>query len=126
MIHVHVRTGMFADVTVIMLVPLIDGIPPVVCFARATCNSFTADTVKIDWDALLASFVRADCVRSIGKFVGLGSDGDARRVKLQLSHMLSGKHDTVGRFFAVSDPSFVLSALTLGHSPQLHFSDPLQ
>ncbi len=117
---------MFADVTVIMLVPLVDGIPPVVCFVRATCNSFTADTVQIDWNALLASFVRAGCVESIGKFIGLGSDGDPRRVKLQLLHMLSGKHGTVGRFFAVLDPSFVLSALDLGQTPQLHFSDPLQ
>jgi hypothetical protein len=116
----------FADVTVIMLVPLIDGIPPVVCFVRATCNSFTAESVKIDWDTLLESFMNAGCAKSIGKLIGLGSDGDARRVKLQLSHMLSGKHGAVGRFFAVLDPSFVLSALVLGSTPQLHFSDPLQ
>jgi hypothetical protein len=40
---------MFADVTVMRLVPLIDGVfHQLFVFVRAACNCLTADTVKID------------------------------------------------------------------------------
>jgi hypothetical protein len=70
-------------IRVIMVNPILAGMPKLVMMVQCTCNKFTHADVKEQWDLVEAAFhrtLRDQC----GMFpVGNASDGDERRFKLQ-------------------------------------------
>ena len=75
-------------VRVIMLNPLCDWLPPMTVHMNATCNKFDHHPhVTSQWSNTLKEFNR--CLRPLGcNHTGRGSDGDARRFKLQYEMMM--------------------------------------
>lgn len=75
-------------VRVIMLNPLCDWLPPMTVHMNATCNKFDHHPhVTSQWSNTLKEFNR--CLRPLGcNHTGRGSDGDARRFKIQYEMMM--------------------------------------
>jgi len=109
-----------------MLCPLIAGIPAIVCCVKPTCNSFTADDVKADYDSIVKLLEEAGAMREIGVLTGLASDGDERRVKFQLSEIAGRNHGDANTYSAVNHCSFVFLCRLTGRILGIHTQDPLQ
>ena len=72
---------------VIMLNPLHRHLPPLVIFLQATCNTFTHDMVKDQWQHVTRLY-NEFLLPTLGPLVGHASDGDSRRRKLHLENAL--------------------------------------
>ena len=118
------RTQQLAGyLSIAIIVPLCKKLPSIVICAFATCNRFTAEWVRRLWqriEAGVAQFVSP----ILGPFEGHGSDGDARRAKLQWEDMhqlpaLPGR-------FGLDAPSFTMSARIDGDGAitGIHAQDP--
>ncbi|KAL3683565.1 hypothetical protein R1sor_001587 [Riccia sorocarpa] len=79
-------------VRVVIVNPLHVKLPKLVLFASTTCNSFSADWVRVHWDALKESWDQS-CRSSIGPIIGHASDGDSRRRKLMVQDYLATEGD---------------------------------
>jgi hypothetical protein len=79
-------------IRVIMVNPILAGMPKLVVMVQCTCNKFTRADVNEQWDLVEAAFnrtLRDQC----GMFsVGNASDGDERRFKLQKKELLGRKY----------------------------------
>ena len=92
---------------VILLNPLHPVYPRVTLLLQATCNKFTSDDVKEQWDSIESEY-RKNLEAVVGPLIGQSSDGDRRRRKLMLQNM---SNDTGDRFRPIPKKlGFTLSA----------------
>ena len=55
-----------ADASVVMICPVVAGVPPIVCFIVGTCNGFTASDSERVYDKLKADFDEAGLTETLG------------------------------------------------------------
>lgn len=82
--------GMYARVIIVN--PLHQSLPRLALCALATCNRFTADWVRRQWEELKRMW-DLYCREGVGPVIGHASDGDARRRKLMLEDYLGKSND---------------------------------
>jgi hypothetical protein len=92
---------------VMVVVPLSKWLPALTVVAHATCNRFTTNWVRDQWNRTTAMAKRLISPR-LGPFEGRGSDGDARRARLQEDDM-SVLPSQPNRF-GIDVPGFTMSA----------------
>ena len=71
---------------VVLLNPLHPALPQLVLLIAPTCNRFTSEDVKAQWD-LISSQYKKWLEHIIGPLIGHSSDGDARRRKLMVNDL---------------------------------------
>ena len=106
--------------------PLHPGLPKLILMVQATCNRFKAEDVRNQWTRLDQLWNRAGGVNLrtiLGPLIGHGSDGDARRFKLQLEDMSS----KVGNRFSIAWGGLTLTGVRGkdGNVRALHSQDPI-
>ena len=83
------------------------GYPCVTLLLQATCNKFTSDDVKMQWETIDKEYCK-NLEAIMGPLIGNSSDGDSRRRKLMLLHM---SNDTGDRYRPIPKKlGFILSA----------------
>jgi hypothetical protein len=130
------------DLSAWVINPLVEGIGPVVVALIPSCNTFTADEVAAELQQIRA-LSRKYLVPVLGPLEVFSSDGDQRRVRVQLLEscdLLRSDRSDIGsdvsksgvRYRGIQDPSFVFSGLLeqVGDSDdimltQVHNQDPI-
>jgi hypothetical protein len=100
---------------VLVLNPLVAGLPTLVLGILPTCNTFIHESIRLRWNHV-RSFLDAHFA-DVGVLISHASDGDRRRVKCQLQDMLGGT-------YGLDDPSFSMKARMENGFPALREQDP--
>jgi hypothetical protein len=107
----------------VIINPLHPQLPKLVVMVQVTCNRFTAAHVRSQWERLYDLWYRdggKNLGSILGPLVGHGSDGDARRFKLQLQDM----SNTSETRFGIAWRGFTLSGyLQHGRVRGIHAQD---
>jgi hypothetical protein len=109
------------DLSAWVVNPLVDGVGPVVVALIPSCNTFTAEEVAAELEQIRA-LSRKHLAPVLGPMEVLSSDGDQRRVRVQLLESCDlvgpGRRDIGSdvskpgvRYRGIQDPSFVFSGL---------------
>lgn len=67
------------DLSAVIIHPLHEDLPSMVCYLTPTCNRFTAEDCKERYKTIKALYEGCDLQHILGPLVGGSSDGDARR-----------------------------------------------
>ncbi len=69
---------------VLMANPLHKSLPAFLLVAMATCNRFSAEDIREQWNRV-EQLWREHCLELVGPIIGHASDGDSRRRSVQLA-----------------------------------------
>ena len=89
---------------VIMFNPLHKSLPPLVVLLQATCNTFTHEMVREQWQHIIQLYNQY-LLPVLGPLVGHASDGDSRRRKLHLQAALGED----GERYRINTENFTMS-----------------
>jgi hypothetical protein len=93
----------------VMITPLLGGMPSMVVLLQCTCNRFDhRPHVEEQWNLVEKFFNEVLAPECSMMLIGNGSDGDARRFKLQLEYML--RNLALAKRYALNHPMVTLFA----------------